>query len=251
MKGSAVRIRASAPWKGPLSGSFLASAGGRAEAAGSPGLRSVAVRVEQGLGRELGVEVGGSRPFLDSVLLNRGRAVRADLPQALERPLAAPARVLELRRTDGADEIGVLHYAPADRAVRLDLREPPLEGLDLDLARPRVRESLRRAEEEIDEGSQERHEPEESGRGDEPDVVDAASCVAVHPEREPEPEHRDKEEREVAPDLEAGRMEEIVNRPERRRRRCAVRPGHSPSNAHADDGETPVRSKRLVQCLSR
>src|SRR4051794_39749421 len=222
------------------------SAGGRAPTAWGRRALSIAVRVEQGLGPERRVEVGATRPLPD-----RGRAVRADLPQALERPVAGSARLFELRRADRADEVGVLDLAPADGAVRLDDREAPLEGPDLDLAGPRVLEGLRRTEEQIDERPDERHEPEEGGSGDEPRVLDPAPCVAVDPEGEPEPEHRDHEEGEVAPDLEARRVEEIVNRPERRRRRCAVRPGHSPSDAHAADGETPVRNKHLIQCLSR
>src|SRR4051812_10621389 len=202
--------------------------------------------MEERLGRERRVEVRGRRTLLD-----RCRAVQAGLPQPLEGTLAAATGLLERRRADRADEIGVLHVAPADGAVRLDLGEPPLEGPDLDLARPCVLERLGRAEEQIDEGAYEGHEPEQSGGGHEPVVVDPALRVAVHPERKTEPEHRDDEEDEVAPDLEAGRVEETVNRTERRRGRCAGRPGHSPLDARAGGGETPVRSRRLLPWLSR
>src|SRR4051794_26712686 len=164
MKGSAVRIRASAPWKGLLSGPFT-STGRRGPPAGGrrgPAV-AVAVAVEQGLRRQRRVEVGRLGTLLDP-----GGAVGARLPQPLERALAIPAGLLQLRRADRADEIRVLHVAPADRAVRLALREPPLERPDLDLPCPCVLEGLRRAEEQIDERPHEGHEPEEGRRGDEP-----------------------------------------------------------------------------------
>src|SRR3954469_18034643 len=110
MKGSAVRIRASAPSKGPLSGPFFASAGGRAPAAGRrrPFAVSVAVCMEERFRCERRVEVGGRRALLDG-----GRAVGAGLPQPLEGALAATTGLLELRRADRADEVRVLDVAAA------------------------------------------------------------------------------------------------------------------------------------------
>src|SRR6476620_9012640 len=92
----------------PAQRAFLASAGGCAPAPGSRRALAVAVpvRVEQGLRRERGVEVGRRRTLFD-----RGRAVGADLPQPLERAMAPTARLLELGRADGTDEIGVLDLA--------------------------------------------------------------------------------------------------------------------------------------------
>src|SRR5262245_4371274 len=62
------------------------------------------------------------------------RAVRADLPDRLERRRALRARLLEPGRADGADEERRLHGAAADGAAQVVLREALLHREHLELA---------------------------------------------------------------------------------------------------------------------
>src|SRR5206468_11573897 len=108
------------------------------------------------------------------------------------------------------DDEGRLDVCVAHGAVRRPPEEPRLEGADLDPSGMCVLECLRRPEEQIHERADERHEPDERRRADEPVVVDPPPRIAMGPVREPEPEECEEEEREVAGDLEPGRVEEAV-----------------------------------------
>src|SRR5947199_239060 len=83
-------------------------------------------------------------------------------------------------------------------------------------ARAVLLECLGRPEEEVDERPQERREPEQGRDADEPAVVDAPARVAEDPPGEAEPEDDHEEDRDVAGDLERGRLEEVVHRREGR-----------------------------------
>src|SRR5947208_3945174 len=86
----------------------------------------------------LGASPPPRRPHLEGRELDRGRldgrlAVRAYLPERLERRLAIDARLLELRRAHRADEELGRHLGSADRAVEVAPSEPLLHRLDLQL----------------------------------------------------------------------------------------------------------------------
>src|SRR5207248_9827484 len=87
------------------------------------------------------------------VVLDRGFAVRADLPQRLERPVAVGARLAQLRRTHRAHEEVLLHLGAADGAMEIAVPEALLDRLDLELALADVLEVLGRAEEHVDHGA--------------------------------------------------------------------------------------------------
>src|SRR3954452_15701335 len=59
-------------------------------------------------------------------------AVRADLPERLERLAAAHARRLQPRRADRADEVAALDVGAADRALQVPARDPFLHRADLE-----------------------------------------------------------------------------------------------------------------------
>src|SRR2546430_15304322 len=147
---------------------------------------------------------------LDRDRLDRRLAVRADLPEGLERRLAVGAGLLQLRRADRTDEELRRDLRPADRAVQVTAREPLLHRLDLELALAHVLEVLRRPEEHVDQRPDEgRHEPEQRRHRDEPRILDPAPGVLVDPERDREPEDADEEQRQV-PDHRPGAGAEEV-----------------------------------------
>ena len=125
-------------------------------------------------------------------------AVRAHLPDLLERRAARAARLLEARRADGADEEGCVHLAAADRAMQVALGQPVLEGAVLELAVAALLDRVRRPQEEVDDRADERrHEAEQGRHSDEPGVVDPPPGVLEDPERRRQPEHDDEEPRQV------------------------------------------------------
>src|SRR5262249_3179150 len=66
------------------------------------------------------------------IVLDRRLAVGAHLPQRFERPVAAHARLPQLRRAHRADEEVLLHLGTADRAVEVAGAEALLDRLDLE-----------------------------------------------------------------------------------------------------------------------
>src|SRR5437763_17020428 len=115
MKGSAVRIRASAPRKARMSrlfsrlvsrlllglaGESLAAASGRLGAPGPAACLAARAVVQDRLGRQRLVEVEGLRRRLGG---DRGGAVGAGLPDRLERRGGGHARLLQM---GGAGEAG-------------------------------------------------------------------------------------------------------------------------------------------------
>src|SRR5207247_8970546 len=104
----------------------------------------------------LGASPPPGRSNLEGRELDRDRfdgrlAVRADLPERLERRLAVDARLLQLRRADGTHEELVRDFRATHRAKEIAAREPFLHRLDLELALAHVLEVLGRAEEHVDE----------------------------------------------------------------------------------------------------
>src|SRR5581483_8979984 len=120
---------------------------------------------------------------------HRRLAVRADLPQRLERRLAGHACLLQPRRADGADEERRLDGGAADRALALSGRQPLLDRADLEIPFPHLVEILGRAEEHVDQRADERQRERDQRRErDQPPVGDAPPRVLVRPERDGEPE---------------------------------------------------------------
>src|SRR6476619_1298723 len=144
--------------------------------------------------------------------VDRRRAVRAHLPERLERRVAPDARPAEGRRAHWAREVVGLDPGAADRALRPRLRELPLEGTHLDPPGAHVVEGLGGAEEEIDHRPDvRRHEPEQGRQDYEKRVADPPPRVLVDPEPEGKPEDHGEQEREVPGDYEAGRVDEAVD----------------------------------------
>src|SRR5947208_4354759 len=115
--------------------------------------RSTAKAAEVYSGRGLlpGAPAPARRAHLEGRELDRGRldrrlAVRADLPERLERRLAVCARLFELRRAHRTHEEVDADLRAADRTVQVAAREPLLHRLDLELALADVLQVLRRAE---------------------------------------------------------------------------------------------------------
>src|SRR5438094_3234633 len=131
---------------------------------------------------------------LDGHGLDRRLAVRADLPERLERRLAIAARLAQASRAHGAHEKGGIDLCAADRAVQLTPREALLHRLDLELALAHVLEVLGRTEEHVDDRADERHEAEQRRHPDEPRVLDSPPRVLVDRERDREPEDDDDEQ---------------------------------------------------------
>ena len=136
------------------------------------------------------------------------RAVRADLPERLDRLPARRAGVPQPRRADRAREVRRLDLRAADRAALVDLREPLLHRLDLELALARVLEVLGRPEEHVDDRPEERREQADERReADEPRVLDAPPRVLERPVRRREPEDDDEPDPEVAKERPVGIVE--------------------------------------------
>src|SRR5262245_8614869 len=95
------------------------------------------------------------------------RAVRAHLPETLERLPARRARRTEPRGADRADEVRRLDPGATDRAALVELCEPLLHRLDLELALARILEILGRPEEHVDDRAEEGRE--EPGQRRDPD----------------------------------------------------------------------------------
>ena len=127
------------------------------------------------------------------------RAVRADLPERLERLSARRARRLQPRRTDGTDEIRGLDAGTTDGAALIELPEPLFHGLDLELALARVLDVLGRPEEHVDDRPEERWEKADDRRQrHEPRVLDPAARVLERPVGGREPEDDDEADAEVS-----------------------------------------------------
>src|SRR4051794_11246380 len=138
-------------------------------------------------------------PELDRGGLDRRLAVRAHLPERLERLLAVAARRPQAGGADRADQEGLVDLGPADRTVQVAAREALLHRLDLELALTNVLEVLGRAEEHVDQRADERRHQAEHGRHpDEPRVLDPPTRVLVDPEGRRQPEDRDEEHAQVA-----------------------------------------------------
>src|SRR4051794_22838340 len=82
--------------------------------------------------------------------IDRRLAVRAHLPERLERLRARHARLPELGRADGADEEVLVDLGAADGAVEIPAAEALLHRLDLELALTDVFQILGRPEEHVD-----------------------------------------------------------------------------------------------------
>src|SRR5690349_7575747 len=156
------------------------------------------------------------RGELDGGGLHGRLAVRADLPERLERRLAVDAGLLQLRRADRADEEVGADFRATHGAVEIPARKPLLHRLDLELALAHVFEVLRRPEEHVDERADVRqHEPDRNRDGDEDRILDAALRVLVDPVRDREPQDDQEEDEQVADDLPGPGGEEVVNSAER------------------------------------
>src|SRR5207253_10164942 len=126
-------------------------------------------------------------------------AVRANLPERLERRLAVAAGLPQPSRADGADQEGRVDVGPADGALHVPPREALLHRLDLEPALANVFEVLGRPEEHVDQRPDERrYEPEHGRHPDEPWILDPPPRILVHPEGGGEPEHAHEEQREVS-----------------------------------------------------
>src|SRR3954451_12154898 len=86
-------------------------------------------------------------PELDRGGLDRRLAVRAYLPERLERLLAVAARRPQPGGADRADQERLVDLGAADRAVHVPAGEALLHRLDLELALTHVLEVLGRPEE--------------------------------------------------------------------------------------------------------
>ena len=205
MKGSAVRIRASAS-EAQLRFYSLSTAGrnrllGGCGAAGA--LRTSFFAAIRGcFSRQGGVQIE------DSGRLDRRRAIRTDLPERLDWSLAGPARLFQVGGADRADEERRLDGRPADRALRLSPLQCRFERAELHPVGPSLLEGLRRAEEEVGERAGNRDEAEEHGCPDEERIVDLSLGIAVRPVRAAEPEENSAEEREILCHHEGGRMKD-------------------------------------------
>src|SRR2546423_1732987 len=130
--------------------------------------------------------------------LDRRFAVRADLPDRVERRPAAHARLLELRGAHGTDEIAGVDLGVADGAAVVGRREAILDRLDLELALAHVLEVFGRPEEHVDERPEVRdHQRDEHRQADEERILHPAFRVLVRPETETEPEDDGEEEQAI------------------------------------------------------
>src|SRR5262245_2037696 len=78
------------------------------------------------------------------VVLDRGFAIGADLPQRLERPVAVHARLPQLGRAHGTDQKVLLDLGAAHGTVEVARAQALLDRLDLELALADVLEVLGR-----------------------------------------------------------------------------------------------------------
>ena len=105
----------------------------------------------------------------------------------------------EARRAHRAREVRRLDLRAANGAALVDLGEPLLHRLDLELALARVLQILGRSEEHVDDRPEERREQADEGReADEPRVLDPPPRVLERPVRRREPEDDDEPDPEVA-----------------------------------------------------
>src|ERR1700704_1919720 len=125
MKGSAVRIRASASRRLRVparDSSFPDGSGSKRGLGGGGPPRTLRASFFTALHCDFGCQ--GRVEIECRRRLDRRRAIRAALPEGLERSLAGPARLFQLRGADRTDEERRLDRGPANRATRL----PPLEA---------------------------------------------------------------------------------------------------------------------------
>src|SRR6266508_5335551 len=165
----------------------------------------------------LGPTAPARRSHLEGREVDRRRfdcclAVRAHLPERLERRFAVGAGLLQLRRADGADEKLVRDLGAADRAVEIAAGQPLLHRLDLELPLAHVLEVLGRAEEHVHERADVGNDQSDRDGGrDQHRVLDSALGVFVDPVADREPE-RDQEKEEQVPDhLPRAGGEEVVD----------------------------------------
>src|SRR5215470_7822066 len=95
--------------------------------------------------------------------LDRRLAIRADLPDRLERRATAHAGLLELRRADGTDEVARVDLCVTHGTADVR-RHAVLDRLDLELALAHVLEVLGRAEQHVDERADKRDDQRDERR---------------------------------------------------------------------------------------
>src|SRR5664280_1811723 len=142
---------------------------------------------------------------------DRRLAVGTDLPERLERRLAARAGLLEARGADGTDEIVGVDIDLAHGAASHALAETRLHLLYLELALVHLVQILGRTEKHVDDRAEERKEQRERrGGADQPRVLDAAASVLVNPVRDREPEDGQEEEGQILDHVTQVRVEEAT-----------------------------------------
>ena len=215
VRGSNPRVGSS---KGPLGKPSQRVSRGARAARLCPGA-SVPVGDASGLGGQRGVEVGGRRRF------DRGGAVGAGLPQRSSGAAQLRAWLLELGRADRADEDtpprrrsgrpGIAAATPASRARARGPR-PRAPG------RPRASRAGGRADRRAGRRTARARAGVAVRRAT---VVDPAPRVAVAPSRRGRARRRrPRRATRFRADLERRRVEDIVNRPERRSTRSVLDP---------------------------
>src|SRR5712691_9814915 len=139
-------------------------------------------------------------------------AVRADLPERLERRLAVDAGLLQLGRADGTHEELVRDFRAAHGAKEIAAREPFLHRLDLELALSHVLQILGWAEQHVDERADVgRNQTEDDRHRDQHRILDAALCILVDPVPDREPEDDQEEEQQVPDDRPRAGGEEVMD----------------------------------------
>src|SRR5207248_1852301 len=125
--------------------------------------------------------------------------------------LAVHARLLQLRRAHRTHEVIDADLRATHRAVQVTARQSVLHRTDLELTLAHVFEVLGRAEQHVDEWTDERNQAEADARPEEEGVLDAAARIFKDPVGEAEPEQHEHEEREPPRDAPRPRAEEVVD----------------------------------------
>src|SRR5215216_3771070 len=137
-----------------------------------------------------------------------GAAIRARLPLHVHRPLAVDAGLLELPVAHRADYVIRLHEVAAVRTQVDAVPELPFQDSPLQLALARLVQILRRADDQVDEGSQVR----EDHRHDTPEYADrpATPRVFVGPVDERDPQDDEQEQHQLAGDPEDRALRKLL-----------------------------------------
>src|SRR5438067_124487 len=157
---------------------------------------------------------------VDEVVRHCERQVAADRARICVRGIRRADRLAQRRdcalpfddereRGAGSDELADLRAT--HRAVQVTARQSVLHRTDLELTLAHVFEVLGRAEQHVDEWTDERNQAEADARPDEEGVLDAAARIFKDPVGEAEPEQREHEEREPPRDAPRPRAEEVVD----------------------------------------